>query len=167
MNNREYMTLALENAKKALGEGEVPVGAVIVCENKVIAQGYNKRETKRSALSHAEIEAIDEACRVLSSWRLSGCTMYVTLEPCPMCTGAIINAKLDRVVFGAYDEKAGCMGSLTNLTALPFNHCPSIVGGYMEKEAQALLTDFFEDLRSKKDAESKKLKIKKKIEKKY
>lgn len=144
------MTLALENAKKALSQGEVPVGAVIVCGNKVIAQGYNKREKKQSALSHAEIEAIDEACRALGSWRLTGCTMYVTLEPCPMCTGAIINAKLDRVVFGAYDEKAGCMGSLTNLTALPFNHRVAVAGGYMEKEAQTLLTDFFEQLRCKK-----------------
>ena len=150
------MTLALENAKKALSQGEVPVGAVIVCGNKVIAQGYNKREKKQSALSHAEIEAIDEACRVLCSWRLTGCTMYVTLEPCPMCTGAIINSKLDRVVFGAYDEKAGCMGSLIDLTALPFNHRPAIVGGYMEKEAQTLLTDFFENLRNKKMSENKK-----------
>lgn len=156
MNDRKYMTLALENAKKALSEGEVPVGAVIVFEDKVIASGYNKRESKQSALSHAEIEAIDEACRVLSSWRLNGCTMYVTLEPCPMCTGALINSKIDRVVFGAYDEKAGCMGSLTNLCGLDFNHRPAIVGGYMHSEAAALLSDFFSDLRAEKTAQNKK-----------
>ncbi len=145
--NRIFMSLALEQAEKAFGEAEVPVGAVITCGNKVIATGYNKREGLNNALCHAEIEAINEACRALSSWRLDDCTMYVTLEPCPMCTGAIINSRINTVVFGAYDEKAGCMGGLINLTELPLGHRPKIIGGYMEKEAQKLISDFFSELR--------------------
>ncbi len=149
-NNRNFMSMALEEAEKAFKEGEVPVGAVITCENKVIAVGYNKRERLNNALSHAEIEAINQACQYLGSWRLDNCTMYVTLEPCPMCTGAIINARISTVVFGAYDEKAGCMGGLTNLTELPLGHKPKIIGGYMEDEAQKLLADFFSSLRKAK-----------------
>ena len=146
-NNRKYMLAALNEAAKAFNENEVPVGAVIVYGDKIIGKGYNKREGLQNALCHAEIEAVNEACRSLSSWRLSGCTMYVTLEPCPMCTGAIINSRIDTVVFGAYDEKAGCMGSLTNLTDMPLGHRPKIIGGYMEREARKLLSDFFKNLR--------------------
>ena len=148
MNDRLFMENALLLAKTAFKQGEVPVGAVIVYEDKIIAKGYNKRETRQNSLCHAEIEAIDEACKVLSSWRLNDCTLYVTLEPCVMCTGAIINARIGRVVFGAYDEKAGCMGSLLNLTDYPFNHRPQIVGGYMEGECKKLLTEFFENKRN-------------------
>lgn len=163
MKNQEYMTYALSLAEKAFSKGEVPVGAVIVFDNKIIGCGYNKREEKQNALCHAEIEAIDEACRNLGSWRLDNCTMYVTLEPCPMCTGAIINSRLSRVVFGAYDKKAGCLGSLCNLADMPFNHKFQIIGGYMEQECQNLLSSFFSCLRSKLNNKNKKLK---KIEKK-
>ncbi len=148
MNDRLFMENALLLAKMAFKQGEVPVGAVIVHEGKIIAKGYNKRETRQNSLCHAEIEAINEACKALSSWRLNDCTLYVTLEPCVMCTGAIINARIGRVVFGAYDEKAGCMGSLLNLTEYPFNHRPQIVGGYMESDCKKVLTDFFEDKRN-------------------
>lgn len=148
--NREYMSCALSLAKKAAAEGEVPVGAVIVCDGKIIGTGYNKRENKKNALCHAEIEAINEACNALSSWRLDSCTLYVTLEPCPMCTGAIINARIPTVVFGAYDEKAGCMGSVTNLCLMPFNHKVKIIGGYMQQECKDILTEFFQNIRSNK-----------------
>lgn len=147
MENQKYMSLALKEAEKAFCLGEVPVGAVIVYENKIIGTGYNKREKEQNALCHAEIEAINEACKATGSWRLPNCTMYVTLEPCPMCTGAIINSRLRKVVFGAYDEKAGCMGGLFNLPELPLGHKPKIVGGYMEKECEKLLSDFFFNLR--------------------
>lgn len=148
MSDRLFMENALSLAKTALKQGDVPVGAVVVYEGKIIAKGYNKRELRQNSLYHAEIEAIDEACKVLSSWRLNDCTLYVTLEPCVMCTGAIINARIGRVVFGAYDEKAGCMGSLLNLTEYPFNHRPQVVGGYMENQCKELLTTFFENKRS-------------------
>jgi len=141
------MKEALLLAHKAAEEGEVPVGAVIVYENKIIGRGYNKREGRQNALCHAEIEAINEACRVSGSWRLTGCEMFVTLEPCPMCTGAIINARIERVVFGAYDENMGCIGSRCNLTGLTSFNNTKIIGGYMEKEASQLLSDFFLKLR--------------------
>lgn len=147
MENQKYMSLALKEAEKALSLGEVPVGAVIVCENKIIGTGYNKREKEQNALFHAEIEAINEACKATGSWRLENCTMYVTLEPCPMCTGAIINSRLHKVVFGAYDERAGCLGGLLNLSELTLWHKPKIVGGYMEEESEKLLSDFFLRLR--------------------
>ena len=141
------MKEALTLAQKAAEKGEVPVGAVIVYRNKIIGKGYNKRESRQNALCHAELLAIDEACRTLGSWRLTDCEMFVTLEPCPMCTGAIINARIERVVFGAYDENMGCMGGLCNLTQLPcFSHA-QIIGGYMEEEASNLLSDFFSKLR--------------------
>ena len=143
----QFMTRAIELAKQAASQGEVPVGALIVKDGKIIAEGYNQREQKNNALSHAEIEAINNACKVLGDWRLDGCTIYVTLEPCPMCTGAIINSRIDTVIYGAYDEKGGCMGSLTDLTALPFNHKVSVVGGYMERQCRELLTSFFEGKR--------------------
>ena len=139
----EMMKKALCLAQKAFLKDEVPVGAVIVKENKIIGEGYNKREELQDALAHAEIVAINEACRNLGSWRLEGCTMYVTLEPCPMCTGAIINSRIDTVIYGAYDERGGCMGSLTDLTELPFNHKVNVVGGYMEKQCREILESFF------------------------
>ena len=147
MIKEEFMQRAVENAKKAFVAGEVPVGAVIVKENKIIAEGYNKREAKQNALSHAETEAINAACKELSSWRLDGCTMYVTLEPCPMCTGAIMASRLERVVFGAYDEKGGAMGGVCDLCSMPFMNKPQVVGGFMEKECAAILTQFFDGLR--------------------
>lgn len=147
MSDSKFMLEALKQAKNAFKQGEVPVGAVIVSKGKIVAKGQNKRETEHNSLCHAEIEAINEACRVLGRWRLDGCTLYVTLEPCPMCTGAIINSRIDRVVFGAYDEKAGSMGTMVNLCELDYNHRPGIVGGYMEKECSEVLTEFFSGLR--------------------
>ena len=149
MSHSEFMGEALILAKNAEKHGDVPVGAVIVYEDKIIAKGQNKREKDKNSLAHAEIEAINEACRYFGSKYLTDCTLYVTLEPCPMCTGAIINSRIKRVVFGAYDEKAGCMGTLTDMTALPFNHKPDIIGGYMENECSELLSDFFESIRRK------------------
>lgn len=146
--NREFMREALVEAKKAEAKGEVPVGAVIVKEGKIIARGHNLREKKQNALSHAEIECINEACKVLGTWRLEGCKMYVTLEPCPMCTGAIINSRISTLVFGAYDSKAGCIDSVINLCDFPFNHRPEIYGGIMEEECKEILTEFFNKMRN-------------------
>lgn len=147
MIKEEFMKEALRLAEKAAQAGEVPVGAVIVKENKIIAVGYNKREKKQNVLSHAETEAINAACEALSSWRLDGCTMYVTLEPCPMCTGAIMASRIERVVYGAYDEKGGAMGSVCNLCEMPFMNKPQVIGGFMETECAAVLTEFFGSLR--------------------
>ena len=147
MIKEEFMKEALRLAEKAAQAGEVPVGAVIVKENKIIARGYNKREEKQNVLSHAETEAINSACESLSSWRLDGCTMYVTLEPCPMCTGAIMASRIERVVYGAYDEKGGAMGSVCNLCELPFMNKPQVIGGFMERECGSVLTTFFGTLR--------------------
>ena len=149
MTERAYMQLALSLAKEAADEGEVPVGAVLVKDGAVIATGRNRRETGKNALAHAELEAINGACACLGSWRLSGCTLYVTLEPCPMCAGAIINARVDRGVFAAEDPKAGSCGSLTDLFALPYNHRPEVEKGLMEEESRALLKGFFRRLRTK------------------
>ncbi len=144
------MREALKQAKKAASIGEVPIGAVIVRDGKVIARGYNKRETKKNALFHAEIVAIDKACRRLGGWRLPKCEIYITLEPCPMCSGAIINSRIESVYFGAYDKKAGCCGSAADLFGEGmFNHCPEITGGILEEECAALLKDFFKKLRCK------------------
>ncbi len=145
-----YMRLALSLAGEAAAEGEVPVGAVLVRDGRVIGTGRNRRETGRNALAHAEIEAIDSACRALGGWRLFGSTLYVTLEPCPMCAGAIINARIDRVVFGAADPKAGSCGSVVDLFALPYNHRPSLEGGLLESACAAQLTGFFRSLRDRK-----------------
>ena len=141
------MKLAITEAQKAAEKGEVPVGAVIVKNGEVIAAGHNLREEKQNALSHAEIEAINLACQQLGSWRLDDCELYVTLEPCPMCTGAIINARIKTVIFGAYDSKMGCMDSVINLCDYPFNHHPEIYGGIMEDECLAVLQNFFKKLR--------------------
>ena len=145
--NKEFMKLAITEAQKAAEKGEVPVGAVIVKNGEVIATGYNLREEKQNALSHAEIEAINLACQQIGRWRLDDCELYVTLEPCPMCTGAIINARIKTVIFGAYDSKMGCMDSVINLCDYPFNHRPEIYGGIMEDECLAVLQNFFKKLR--------------------
>lgn len=141
------MKLAIIEAKKAAEKGEVPVGAVIVKNDEVISACHNLREEKQNALSHAEIEAINIACQKLNSWRLDDCEMYVTLEPCPMCTGAIINSRIKTVIFGAYDSKMGCMDSVINLCDYPFNHKVEVYGGIMEDECLAVLQKFFKNLR--------------------
>lgn len=144
-----WMHQALLEAKKAAALGEIPVGAVIVRDEQVIARAHNRRELDQDAMAHAEVLCIQQACRVLNSWRLSGCTLYVTLEPCPMCSGAIINSRLDRVVYGAKDDKAGCAGSVADLFVMPFNHTPVIRSGILKEECAAVLSDFFETLRKK------------------
>ncbi|MBR3844028.1 MAG: nucleoside deaminase [Clostridia bacterium] len=146
-NDIPFMKLALEQAHLALGSGDVPVGAVMVKDGKVIATGYNRREADGNALAHAECEAIQKACRILGSWRLHDCTLYVTLEPCPMCAGAIVNARIKRVVYGAKDPVAGCVGSKIQLFAMDFNHTPTVTTGILEKECADLLADFFKDKR--------------------
>ena len=143
----EFMLAAYEMAKQAYDDGEVPVGAVIVRNNEVIAKGRNRREKAKNALLHAEIEAIDNACKALGGWRLWNCELYVTLEPCPMCAGAIINAHIPKVYFGAYDFKNGSCGTITNLFKMPYNFKPECVGGIMADECSALLKDFFKKLR--------------------
>lgn len=143
----EFMLAAYEMAKQAYDDGEVPVGAVIVRENVIVAKGRNRREKAKNALLHAEIEAIDNACKALGGWRLWNCELYVTLEPCPMCAGAIINAHIPKVYFGAYDFKNGSCGTVTNLFEMPYNFKPECVGGIMADECSALLKDFFKKLR--------------------
>ena len=145
-----FMREALKLAREAAADGEVPVGAVVVKDNTVIAVGRNRRETAKNALCHAELEAIHNACVQLGGWRLWQCELYVTLEPCPMCAGAIINARIPRVIFGASDQKAGSCGSVVNLFELPYNHKPELVGGVLADECAALLTEFFRKLRDKK-----------------
>ncbi|MCH5198819.1 MAG: tRNA adenosine(34) deaminase TadA [Oscillospiraceae bacterium] len=147
MTDEEYMARAIALAEESAEEGEVPVGAVIVRDGEIISEGRNRRENGKNALYHAEIEAIDSACKTLCGWRLPGCTLYVTLEPCPMCAGAIINSRINRVVFGAYDKKAGSAGSVTDLFSFPYNWKPDITGGCREEECAALLSDFFKKLR--------------------
>lgn len=151
MTDRDFMNLAIEQAKISASELEVPVGAVIVRNGEVISVGRNRREIGKNALAHAEIEAIDLACKKLGGWRLWECEMFVTLEPCPMCTGAIINSRIRRLVFGASDYKAGSCGSVVNLFDLPYNHKPEVVSGFMQEECSALLTEFFADLRKGKN----------------
>lgn len=147
-NDIKFMREALALAKKAAELGEVPVGAIVVnSEGIAIADAYNLRENKKSVSAHAEIIAIEQACRKLGDWRLSGCTLYVTLEPCPMCAGAIVNSRISRVVFGAYDMQAGCCGSVINFNAYPFNHAFEIEGGVLKDECSAILADFFKNKR--------------------
>jgi len=147
MDDLYFMNRALMLAKEAAAEGEVPVGCVIVRGDRVVGRGRNRRETGRSALAHAEIEAIAEACRNLGGWRLWECTLYVTLEPCPMCAGAIINARIPRVVYGAGDAKCGAAGGVCCLFDMAFNHHPKVEYGIREAECAALLTEFFQKLR--------------------
>ena len=139
----DWMQEAISLAEQAAARGEVPVGALIVRDGACIGRGYNLREMQGSAIAHAEILAIEEACRALGDWRLTGCTLYVTLEPCPMCAGAIINSRIDRVVFGLKDAVAGCCGSVINLNRYPFSHAFSLTEGVCEEECAALLRDFF------------------------
>ena len=146
--DEEYMRICLELAQKAYDMGECPVGAVVTDENgEIIGRGYNLRETNESPTAHAEIIAIEEASRVKKSWRLNGCTLYVTLEPCPMCAGAIINSRIKRLVYGAFDDKGGVCASLMNIFELPFNHRPMVRSRVCEKECSQLLSRFFERLR--------------------
>lgn len=147
------MREALSLAKEAFSMGEVPVGAVAVWDGKIVGRGMNRRETDKNALRHAEIAAIDEACKNLGGWRLWKCDLYVTLEPCPMCAGAIINSRIRRVIFGASDAKAGSCGSVTDMFSLPYNHKPEVVSGILEGECSALLTEFFAGLREKRRGE--------------
>ena len=142
-----FMDQALALAREAGAEGEVPVGCVIVRKGEIVGRGRNRRETTKTALGHAEIEAIADACRNLGGWRLWDCTLYVTLEPCPMCAGAIINARIPRVVYGARDAKAGSCGSVCDLFSMDYNHHPTLVSGVREEEASALLSEFFTNLR--------------------
>lgn len=155
MNKKIFMQEALLLAKEAFDEGEVPVGAVVTIGNKVIGRGRNRREKGKNALFHAETEAINEACRRLGGWRLWECDLYVTLEPCPMCAGAIINSRIKNVVFGAYDNKNGACGSVVNLFTSDFSYKPSYEGGFMEEECSRILTDFFKNIRKNNDNKSK------------
>ncbi len=145
----EFMRMALEQAKIAGEMGEVPIGAVVVKDGEVISTGYNLREINKNSLCHAELIAIDKACEKLGGWRLHECELYVTLEPCPMCAGAIINSRIRRVVFGAFDPKAGSCGSLINLFACDFNHRPVLEAGVLQQECADLLQSFFKKLRKK------------------
>lgn len=145
-----FMNIALDLAREAAEEGEVPVGAVVVRNGEVIGTGRNRREISKNALAHAELEAIDQACRHLGGWQLVGCTLYVTLEPCPMCAGAIINSRIERIVQGAMNPKAGSCGSLINLFDIAYNHRPEIISGVCAEESSALLKSFFHTLRVKK-----------------
>ncbi|QNK40037.1 nucleoside deaminase [Caproicibacter fermentans] len=145
--DEDFMREAIRLAREAGAEGEVPVGAVVARGGEVIARGRNWRENGKNALCHAEMEAIDGACRALGGWRLWQCELFVTLEPCPMCAGAIINSRLRRVVFGARDPKAGSCGSVVNLFELPYNHKPELTEGVLREECSALLSDFFRRLR--------------------
>lgn len=147
MNDLECMDEALVLARQAAAAGEVPVGCVIARNGEIVGRGQNRRESGRTALGHAEIEAISQACRTLGGWRLWECTLYVTLEPCPMCAGAILNARIPRVVYGASDAKNGACGSICDLFSMEFNHHPDVERGVREDEAAALLTDFFRELR--------------------
>ncbi|MCD6323265.1 MAG: nucleoside deaminase [Clostridiales bacterium] len=142
-----YMAKAIEEAKLAAQEGDVPIGAVIVQNDRIIAKAHNRRNIEKNAVLHAELMAIDKACKILNTRLLSDCDLYVTLEPCPMCAGAIIQSGIRRLYFGAYDPKAGCAGSVTDLFTLPFNSIPDYYGGIMEDECASLLTNFFQSKR--------------------
>ncbi len=150
MDHEGYMRQALALAAEAAAEGEVPVGCVIVRRGQVIGRGRNRREEKQAVYSHAEMEAMAQANEVLGSWRLEECTLYVTLEPCPMCAGAILNARIPRVYYGARDREMGACGGVINLFMENFPHHPALVGGILADECRTVLTDFFRDLREKK-----------------
>ena len=152
MTDEELMRAALDEAREAAALGEVPVGAVVAKDGEIIARAHNLRESGKNATYHAELMAIDAACKALGGWRLWQCELFVTLEPCPMCSGAIINSRIKRVVYGAADTKAGCCGSVADLFAMPFNHHPAVERGLRAEEAQALLQAFFLQLREKRAA---------------
>ena len=147
MEDQRFMEEALALAREAAAEGEVPVGCVITLGDRIVGTGRNRREKGKSALAHAEIEAIDQACKTLGGWRLWECTLYVTLEPCPMCAGAIVNARIPRVVYGASDAKCGACGSVCDLFSMEFNHHPTVETGILQEQCGALLTEFFQNLR--------------------
>ena len=149
------MKEALCLAREAAADGEVPIGCVVVKDGEIIGRGRNKREGLKNALCHAEIMAIHQACEALGGWRLPDCELYVTLEPCPMCAGAIINARIEQVFFGAFDPKAGSCGSITDLFALPYNHKPECQGGVLEEDCAGVLKEFFKSLREKKEKTAK------------
>ncbi len=153
MTDEMLMSLALEQARLSFLEGEVPVGAVVSKNGEVVSVGRNRRENGKNALAHAELEAIDLACKALGGWRLWECDLFVTLEPCPMCAGAIINSRIRRLVYGAGDPKAGSCGSVVNLFDLPYNHKPEVISGVMESECSAMLTEFFSKLRKNKSGD--------------
>lgn len=150
-NDEKYMKEAIKQAKKAAAAGDVPIGCIIVKDDKIIARGYNKRNAKKTTLAHAELLAIEKASKKLGDWRLEECTMYITLEPCQMCAGAIVQARIPRVVVGAMNKKAGCAGSVLNLFQVQeFNHQVEFQKGILEEECASMLSDFFKTLRSKK-----------------
>ena len=155
MTDEELMGAALAEARIAADLGEVPVGAVVARRGEIVSAAHNTRETQRNALHHAELLAIDAACKALGGWRLWECELFVTLEPCPMCAGAIVNSRIRRVVYGAPDPKAGCCGSVTDLFALPFNHHPVVEQGLGAEEASALLAEFFNRLRAQRGKKPK------------
>ena len=148
--DERFMARALELAQEAALQGEVPVGAVVVKNGQILGEGRNRREAGKNALAHAEMEAIAQACQNLGTWRLTGCELYVTLEPCPMCTGAIINARIRRLCYGAKDPKAGSCGSVVNLFELPYNHKPQVISGVLEEACAERLSGFFRSLRERK-----------------
>ena len=157
MSDVKFMREAIRQAKKAKALGEVPIGCVIEYQGRIIGRGYNRRKTDKNTLSHAELNAIRKASRVMGDWRLEECTMYVTLEPCQMCSGAIVQARIPKVVIGCMNLKAGCAGSILNILNVPeFNHQVEIEKGMLEEECSALLTDFFKELRERNRAEKMK-----------
>ena len=148
--DEKYMKAAIRQAKKAYAIGEVPIGCVIVCEDKIVGRGYNRRNTDKNTFSHAEITAINKASKKTGDWRLEGCTLYVTLEPCQMCAGACVQARIDRVVIGSMSPKSGCAGSVLNILQMEqFNHQVEITSGILEEECSKMLSDFFAELREK------------------
>jgi tRNA(adenine34) deaminase len=148
MTDEQYMKKALSLARRAARIGEVPIGCIIVCNDEIVGSGYNKRKRNKSTLAHAELLAIDQASKKLGDWRLEGCTMYVTLEPCQMCSGAVVQARIDRIVIGAMNAKAGCAGSIINLLQMKeFNHQVEITYHILQEECSAVLSDFFSELR--------------------
>lgn len=155
-SDEEYMRAALELAYEAYAEGETPVGAVVVKKDtqEIVGRGYNRRESSKSPLAHAELIAIDEASRTLGGWRVLGCELFVTLEPCPMCAGAIINSRIERVIYGAKDCKAGSVDSVQKMFELNYNHRPDVTAGVLENECSRLLSDFFKELREEKRKKS-------------
>lgn len=148
MDDIYYMTVALDLARLSASEGEVPVGAVVVKDGIIVGKGRNKRELSKNAIAHAEIEAINDACKTLGGWRLWECDIYVTLEPCPMCAGAIINSRIKRLIYGADDIRFGAVSSVLNLFDYPFNHKPEITRGILKDECKKELSDFFKKLRN-------------------
>lgn len=151
--DKQFMLKAVSLAAEAASDGEVPVGAVVVHNGQIVGSGRNRREKEKNALAHAELYAINEACRTLGGWRLPECTLYVTLEPCPMCAGGIINSRIGRTVIALSDSRSGCLGSVINFNSYPFNHKTETEYGLCEKEARALMSDFFARLRQKRSGE--------------